>query len=103
MVNIVENIFNIISYVIIVLYGIIFFGLWKSAPQYLNKFIMFFNLFIAIVLIILFNPLRDTVFLPIHKKIVFSAGLAMLINSSLTNIITPLELIKKVKKVRFNI
>jgi hypothetical protein len=102
MVDFIEKTFNIIQVIIMILYGIIFFGLWHSAPRYLNKFILIFNLFISCVLIILFNPLSDFKFKPIHKQIAFSAGVAILMHSSLVNIITPLELITKVKKkVRF--
>ena len=45
MIDFVEGTFDIIKTVILVLYGIILFGLWRSAPHYLNKFLLFFNLF----------------------------------------------------------
>lgn len=102
MVDLVEKTFNIIQGIILLLYGIVFFGLWHSAPHYLHQFILFFNLFISAVLIILFNPLAHYKFKPIHKKIAFSAGIAILMHSSLIKMLSPFEIIKKVKKkVRF--
>ena len=103
MIDFVEGTFDIIKNVILLLYGVILFGLWRSAPHYLNKFLLFFNLFISCVLIILFNPLANNKFKPFHKRLAFSAGFAILMNSSLVNIIKPLEVIKVVKKVRFNV
>ncbi len=79
-----ENIYKYGKILFYVLYFLAFFGLWDKAPIYFKDVDYFFKLFLAIILIILFNPLNNTTeFTKMHRNIVFSSGVFLLTTTTL--------------------
>ena len=79
---------NIYKYGLILIYGLYavsILGVWNEAPIYLDNINYFFKLFIAIVLMYFFNPLRkDEPCTPIQKRIVFSAAFFILASTTIS-------------------
>jgi len=98
-----ENIYKYGKILFYILYFLAFFGLWDKAPIYFKDVDYFFKIFIAIMLIILFNPLTNkTTFTKLHKKIVFSAGVFLLTSTSLNVFKSNSKLVYKHIKSLFN-
>jgi hypothetical protein len=72
-----------------------FLGIWKEAPSYLHTIDLIFNIIIAIILIYYFNPFKKTICNDFHRKVVFSAGLAILLQTSLMQYLNPKTIVKK--------
>ncbi len=80
---------------LISLYIIGLFGLWSEAPAYLRIVDSVFNIIISLTLIYFFNPLKKTVCNDFHRKVVFSAGIAILLQTSLMQYLNPVSIFKK--------
>lgn len=72
------NVFNISIIVTYLLYFLIFFRLSDSAPKYLGILDKVFKTYIALFLVIRFNPLRKIEFTDLDRRVSFSAGLFIL-------------------------
>jgi len=83
-INITKKVYKTLIYGIYLLYGIIFLGLWSSAPDYLEDLNYYLKVFVGIVLTYIFNPFYKQEFHSIHGNIAFSAGLLILTSTSLT-------------------
>ena len=81
---------------LIILYLLGMFGLWSEAPSYLRIIDGIFNIIIAGILIYFFNPFKKTVCNDFHRKVVFSAGIAILLQTSLMQYFNPVTIVKKV-------
>lgn len=80
-----ENIYKYGLYLIYGLYIVSFLGVWYEAPIYLDNINYFFKIFISIVLMYFFNPLRkDEPCTPIQKRIVFSAAFFLLASTTVS-------------------
>ena len=79
---------------LIVLYVIGFLGLWSEAPSYLRILDGIFNVIIAVILIYFFNPFTKTICNDFHRKVVFSAGVAILLQTSLMQYLNPQKIVK---------
>ena len=82
-----EKTFIYMTYIIYVLYFIVFFGLWNSAPSYLYTLNYWRQIFVGILLIYYFHPFKKTRFTEFHRKIVFTSGLFLLGTSTLHEIL----------------
>ena len=82
-----EKSFIYATYVIYVLYFIVFFGLWNNAPSYLYTLNYWRQIFMGILLVYYFHPFKKTKFTEFHRKIVFASGLFLLGTSTLHEII----------------
>jgi len=71
-----------------VLYGIAILGLWHSAPHYLEKVDAIFKIFVGAILIYLCNPWNERVITSHHKKIIFEAGIMLLLSSSIKSLLS---------------
>ena len=76
------------TYTIYVLYFIVFFGLWSSAPSYLYTLNYWRQIFVGILLIYYFHPFKKTKFTEFHRKIVFTSGIFLLGTSTLHEVIS---------------
>ena len=67
-----------------VLYFIVLIGITGYAPQYLNYVRDFLKYYVGILLVILYNPLtyKERKFEEFDRKLVFSAGLFILLSTS---------------------
>lgn len=85
----VQNvIYDIVSYATIIIYLALEFGLLATAPQYLDDLEFYTKLYVALFLIIRFNPLRETTFTKLDSKIAFGAGIFLITTSAFTTILT---------------
>ena len=78
-----EKSFIYATYVIYVLYFIMFLGLWNSAPLYLYTLNYWRQIFVGLLLIYYFHPFKKTKFTEFHRKIVFTSGIFLLGTSTL--------------------
>ena len=83
--KIYENIFIYGTNISYVLYIIVLFGVSSFVPKYLNWLKTFLKIYIALILIILYNPItyRKKNFSDFDRKIAFSAGIFLLLTSTI--------------------
>ena len=75
------------KYIVYFLYIVTFLGVWDKAPIYLTQVDYYLKLLIALLLIVLFNPLHNiSKFNEFHKDVAFSAGFLLLTSMTLTGI-----------------
>jgi len=68
-----------------VVYFVLFFGVWYISPSYVTYVTGLIQTFIALVLIVRFNPLRAEIELQKYdRSIIFASGMFMLLNAGLT-------------------
>jgi len=79
-----------------ILYIVTMLGLWNSAPQYLEKADDIFKIFVGGVLMYLCNPWHERAISGHHKKIIFEAGIMLLLSSSLKSLLQKVPVVKKV-------
>ena len=80
---------KIFTWFILFLYVLIIattLGLSAAAPKYLENAKNFLRIYVCLVLIWRFNPLRTYVFKELDRKIAFHAGIIMLTTSVLSQI-----------------
>jgi|TARA_B110000046_G_scaffold105599_1_gene112998 hypothetical protein len=94
--KVVEHTYTWLKYILIILYIVGLFGIWSDSGKYLMLFDSIFNIMIAGVLIYFFNPFKKTVCNDFHRKVVFSAGIAILLQTSITQYFNPLTRVKNV-------
>ncbi len=79
-----------------ILYVVTILGLWNSAPHYLEKADDIFKIFVGIVLMYLCNPWHERMISGHHKKIIFEAGIMLLLSSSIKSLLQKVPVVKKV-------
>ena len=90
-----ETIFDFTFVIIYLLYFVIALGLSATAPKYLSFLDFYVKIYVALFLILRFNPFRHVRFISLDKKIAFNAGLFVLfattsINQIVINYLTTL-------------
>tara|TARA_Y100000389_G_C17453472_1_gene516409 strand:+ start:2207 stop:2539 length:333 start_codon:yes stop_codon:yes gene_type:complete len=83
-----ENFYILLKVLLISLYLISLFKVWNSSPKYLKIIDLIFNFTIGTLLIVIYNPFSKMVITNFHKKVAFSAGFAILINSAIIKYLT---------------
>ena len=80
-----QNIYLYLIYSIYVLYIIAVFGIYNYAPKYINFIKRILKIYIGIILLVKFNPIthKKNKFSEYDRKIVFSAGVFLLLSSSI--------------------
>tara|TARA_A100001015_G_scaffold208996_1_gene233911 strand:- start:326 stop:655 length:330 start_codon:yes stop_codon:yes gene_type:complete len=80
----IKELFLYALYSSYVLYFIVLIGITSYAPQYLNYIRDFLKYYVGILLVILYNPLtyKERKFEEFDRKLVFSAGLFILLSTS---------------------
>ena len=79
-----------------ILYVVTILGLWNSAPHYLEKADDIFKIFVGAVLMYLCNPWDEKPITLHHKKIIFEAGIMLLLSSSVKSLLQKVPVVKKV-------
>jgi hypothetical protein len=81
-----EKFFTAVLFISYMLIFVSFFGLSKSAPEYLATLDYYIRVYICLFLIWRFNPFRTLdKFTELDRKITFSAGLFILTTTALNN------------------
>ena len=82
--KIYEKIFTFVTYTGYFLYILAIFGISNFAPKYLEYLKSFLKYYIAIILIILFNPYKKIqLYSNFDRKMAFSAGIFLLLSTTL--------------------
>jgi hypothetical protein len=76
-------VFNLVLGLTWILYFMITFNLSINAPQYLTDLQYYIKLYVSILLIWRFNPLRKIQFNELDKKIAFSAGIFLITTTAI--------------------
>lgn len=89
MTKLYENIFLYATYTSYLLYAIALFGLSSIAPHYLDNLRNYLKIYVALVLIYLYNPVtyKNKKFTDFDRRIVFSAGIFLLFTTTLTSFV----------------
>ena len=75
-----EYLFIYATYVVYILYFLVSFHISSTAPKYLLLLNYFRQLFVGLMLVYFFNPLRKKIiFNDFHRKIIFTTSLFLLI------------------------
>ena len=86
-----NNMYDVITYITVILYIVILFGLSINAPEYLKQLNLIVKIYISLFLIYRFNPYRRIRINDLDVKMSFSAGLFLLasivVNNKLINTI----------------
>ena len=85
-----------IKIAVVTLYLLGMLGIWSEAPSYLRVIDSIFNIIIAGILIYFFNPFKKTICNDFHRQVVFSAAVAILLQTSLMQYLNPERFVKKV-------
>ena len=80
-----HNIYQILTSVSFALYIISAIGVYDTAPQYILYIDIALKLFIGLFLIFRFNPLVKIQINDFDKQIIFSAGIFILLSSTITS------------------
>jgi len=91
-----EKVYDIGRIVFWILYGLTLLNLWQKAPHYLEKADDIFKIFVGLVLMYLCNPWHERPITGHHKKIIFEAGIMLLLSSSVRSLLQKVPVVKKV-------
>lgn len=83
-----KQLYLTLKIIIVVLYFVSIFKVWKKAPKYLKYVDLIFSFIVGILLIVIYNPLNTKPITNFNKKIAFSAGIAILVNSYIMQYLT---------------
>lgn len=98
--NFYEKIFIYLTYSWYVFFILAYFNLWEPAIDYYELINFYYILFLAMVLIIRFNPFFYYKFTESTRTMVFSAGVALLLSLGYSKIIINLYKTKtKIKNI----
>jgi hypothetical protein len=91
-----ENIFLIGINILFVLTILMIFGITNFVPYYLKKFRNILHIYVALLLIFLYNPLtyKKREFKEFDRKVVFSSGVFLLLSSGLISYIEKYKLVQ---------
>lgn len=81
------HMFDIITYIIWILYIIIALGLSAKAPEYLYNLQRFIKIYISLFLIYRFNPFRHVKFTEFDAKIAFNAGVFLIATTAIDELL----------------
>jgi len=82
---IIKQIYNYSIYVWYILYFLSFLGLYSKAPQYLTTVDLLLRMYVSLFLIIRYNPYTKVKFTEFDKKIIFSAGVFLILSTTITS------------------
>jgi hypothetical protein len=92
-----ERIYDIMRVGFWILYIVTILGLWKQqATFYLEKANDIFKILLGLVLIYLCNPWHERVITSHHKKIIFEAGVMLLLSSSIKSLLQKVPVVNKI-------
>ena len=78
------NLYNILIYSWYIFFALSKLGLWEGADSYLDKSAYYLKMYIAIMLLYYFNPLRRIEYTKYHKSMVITAATFIIITSTFT-------------------
>lgn len=92
--SILKNTYYIAVAILYILYFLNWFNLWHSAPEYLYEYNIYFQSIIAIIIMVLFNPIFPFKMNDFYRTIAFSCGFFLFTNVGLNTFLTNVTLIR---------
>lgn len=83
---IIKQVYNYSLYAWYILYFLSFLGLYAKAPQYLTTVDLILRMYVSLFLIIRYNPYTNVKFTEFDKKIIFSAGVFLILSTTITSV-----------------
>ena len=93
-----SNIYFLLNFIFIVLYIVSYFN--TNFRKYLDVLNEIYKVFIAVVLLYFFNPWSKKQLNKFNKKIAFSAGLLLLLTTSISVFIKNIPFIRKIPYIK---
>jgi hypothetical protein len=91
-----EKVYDISRIVFWILYVVTLLNVWQNAPHYLEIADDIFKIFVGLVLMYLCNPWYEKPISGHHKKIIFEAGIMLLLSSSIRSLLQKVPVVKKI-------
>lgn len=85
---IVRELYNYSVYAWYILYALSFLGLYSKAPEYLTTIDFILRTYVSLFLVLRFNPFTKVKFTEFDRKIIFSAGVFLILSSTITSLFT---------------
>jgi hypothetical protein len=85
---IIEELYNYSVYAWYILYAVSFLGLYSNAPEYLTTIDFILRTYVSLFLVFRFNPFTKIHFTEFDRKIIFSAGIFLILSSTITSLYT---------------
>ena len=82
-----KQILDWLFHVSYVLFGLSLIGIYNKAPEYFNTLNIIIRLYISLFLILYFNPRSKHKFSDFDRKIVFRAGIFLLLTTTITTVV----------------
>ena len=91
----IKNFYYLLNVSFVLLY-ILYYSSWDKSYKYLDILNEIYGIFIGIVLIYYFNPYNKEKLNEFHKKIAFSAGILIILTTSISAIIKDIPFVRKI-------
>ena len=85
---ILTELYNYSVYAWYILYVLSFLGLYSNAPEYLTTIDFILRTYVSLFLVLRFNPYTKVHFTEFDRKIIFSAGIFLILSSTITSLFT---------------
>tara|TARA_B100001287_G_C22351535_1_gene375399 strand:+ start:196 stop:531 length:336 start_codon:yes stop_codon:yes gene_type:complete len=92
----IKNFYYLLNLSFVLLYVLYYTNFWDTTHKYLDILNEIYAIFIGIVLMYYFNPYHKEKLNEFHKKIAFSAGILIILTSSISALMNEVPLLNKV-------
>lgn len=92
----IKNFYYLLNLSFVLLYVLYYTNFWDKTHKYLDILNEIYAIFVGIVLMYYFNPYHKEKLNEFHKKIAFSAGILIILTSSISALINEVPLLGKV-------
>ena len=92
----IKNFYYLLNVSFVLLYVLYYSSSWDKSYKYLDILNEIYGIFIGIVLIYYFNPYNKEKLNEFHKKIAFSAGILIVLTTSISALMDEVPIINKV-------
>ena len=92
----IKNFYYLLNLSFVLVYVLYYTNFWGSGYKYLDILNEIYAIFVGIVLIYYFNPYNKEKLNEFHKKIAFSAGILIILTTSISALMDEVPIINKV-------
>ena len=82
------NIYIWLFVILYILYFVAFFGIWYINPSYIQVIDSFLQIYVALFLMVRFNPFTKHEFRPYDDRLIFGSAFLLLTNAGITSLFT---------------
>ena len=92
----IKNFYYLLNLSFVLLYVLYYARFWDKSYKYLDILNEIYAIFLGIVLVYYFNPYNKEKLNEFHKKIAFSAGILIILTTSISALMDEVPIINKV-------